>query len=85
MASNGQHAAQQSPWGGLILWLNGGVVANQAACEALAGAGQITICFNPAEDATIQQLFVVARDINAVAVGAAGGGNLIFSKLVSAD
>ena len=74
-----------SPWGGSALWLDGGVAADSATCEAAAGAGQITLCYTPAEDSTIQQLFVVSRDITATTVGTVGGGNVIFTKVTSAD
>jgi type IV pilus assembly protein PilA len=83
--NNLPHAAEQSPWGGSALWLDGLAVADQAACEAAGGAGQITLCYAPAQDSTIQQLYVVARDITGSTVGTAGGGNLIFSKMTSAD
>jgi type IV pilus assembly protein PilA len=79
------HSLEQSPWGGAVLWLDGGPVANQAGCEAVAGAGQITLCYNPAENSTIQQLYVVARDVTGTTVGTAGAGNVIFSKMTSAD
>jgi type IV pilus assembly protein PilA len=79
------HSLEQSPWGGAVLWLDGGVAANQAACEAAAGAGQITLCYTPAEDSTIQMLFVVARDITGTSVGVVNTGNVIFSKMTSAD
>ena len=75
-----------SPWGGLALWVDGGVTADTPTCEAAAGAGQITLCYTPGEDSTIQQMFVVVRDISGgAAVGAAGGGTVIFSKVTSAD
>jgi type II secretory pathway pseudopilin PulG len=80
------HAAKQSPWGGAVLWLNGGATLTQALCEAAAGAGQITLCVTPAEDSTIAQLFVVARDTSGgVAAGTVAGGTIIFSKITSAD
>ena len=83
--NNIPHSLEQSPWGGAVLWLDGGVAANQAACEAAAGAGQITLCYTPAEDSTIQMLFVVARDITGTSVGVVNTGNVIFSKMTSAD
>ena len=79
------HAAEQSPWGGGPLWVDGGTVANQTACEVAAGAGQITLCNVGGENSGIQQLFIVARDITGSTVTTAGGGNLIYSKLTSAD
>jgi type IV pilus assembly protein PilA len=72
---------QKSPWdGSKNLWNPGGAAAGQAACDALAIAapGQITLCFNPAENQTVQQLFISASD-NAAAP------NIIYSKTVSAD
>jgi len=83
--NNLPHAAEQSPWGGQPLWLDGGAAANQAGCEAVAGAGQITLCYTPAEDSTIRQVFIVIRDVSGTAVGTAGGGNVIFSKTLRTD
>ena len=80
-----KHAAEQSPWGGALLWLNGRVAATQGDCEAAAGAGQITLCYTPSEHSTIQTVFIVARDITGTTVGTAGKGNIIFSKSTSAD
>lgn len=79
------HAAEQSPWGGAVLWRNGAVAATQAACEGVAGAGQITLCYTPAQNSTIQTVFVVARDITGTTVTTANAGNVIFSKVISAD
>jgi len=79
------HSLEQSPWGGATLWFDGGATTTQALCEAAAEAGRITLCYNPAEDFTIQQLYVVARDITGTSVGTAGAGNVIFSKMTSAD
>ncbi|MDQ7788095.1 MAG: prepilin-type N-terminal cleavage/methylation domain-containing protein [Thermodesulfovibrionales bacterium] len=79
------HAAEQSPWGGAALWLDGGIAADLGTCEGVAGAGQITLCYTPAEDSTIQSIFVVARDISGTVVGTAGQGNILLSKPVSAD
>ncbi len=78
--------SELSPWGGSALWLNGGgPIADSAACEAVAGAGQITLCYNPTENSTIQQLFIIVRDVTGTIVGAVGGGNVIFSKAVKTD
>ena len=69
----------RSPWDvATPLWRNGGVAANQAACDAIAQAnpGQVSLCFTPAEDATISSVFVSASD----RIGA-----LMYQKTVSAD
>jgi len=78
------HTSEQSRWGA-PLWVIGGIAANLAACEAASRAGQITLCYTPDEDSTIQQIFVVARDIAGTTVGTVGAGNIIFSKSVSSD
>ena len=82
-----KHAAEQSPWGGKPLWRNADdiVAATQGACEAAAGAGQITLCYTPSEDSTIQTVFIVARDITGTTVSTPNAGNIIFSKSTSAD
>lgn len=77
--------SELSPWGGTGLWMDGGVAADSATCEAVAGAGQITLCYSPAEDSTIRQVFIVVRDATGTAVGTAGGGNVIFSKTLRTD
>ena len=72
--------AQNSPWGVGALWVNGGVAADQTACDGIsvANPGQITICFTPLDNTTIQQIFLSARD-NAAAP------NIIYQKSISAD
>ena len=78
--------SEQSPWGGQPLWKDGTVAISNAACEALAGAGQTTLCYTPGEGATVQQIFLVSRDISGgAAVGAVAGGNVLFSKVATAD
>jgi len=74
------HAAEQSPWGTGTLWRNGNVAADLATCAGTAAAnpGAITLCYTPTENATIQQVFVVAMD-NAVPP------NALLQKSVSAD
>jgi prepilin-type N-terminal cleavage/methylation domain-containing protein len=74
-----------SPWGSQPLWVNGQVAPNAAACEAVAGAGQITLCYNPAQDSTIRQVYVVVRDATGTTAGTAGAGNIIFSKTLRTD
>ena len=69
----------RSPWDvATPLWRNGGVAANQAACDAIAQAnpGQVSLCFTPSEDALIRSVYVSASD----RVGA-----LMYQKTVSAD
>jgi len=68
-----------SPWNAAnALWVAGGVAVNQPACDAIAAAntGQITICYTPAEDQSIQLLFISATN---------SLGNIIYQKAVSAD
>jgi type IV pilus assembly protein PilA len=68
---------QVSPWNSaLALWVDGGQANNLAACVAAPNQGQITLCYNPAEDATIQQIFIVAADNNST---------VFYSKAISAD
>jgi len=72
---------QVSPWdAGNALWVDGGPAVNQAACDAVAVTtpGQVTLCYTPAEDQTIQVVFISAADNAAVP-------NIIYSKAVSAD
>ena len=78
--ATGAAQAQSSPWGTGDLYVNGGVGATMAACQAAAVAspGKITLCFNPADDATIQAIHIVAVDNAAVP-------NVIHSKTVSSD
>ena len=75
----------KSPWSGsVLLWKNGGVAGDMNACEALATAGQITICYTDTQDSAIKQLFVIAHDITGAAPGAVGGTQ-IYQKAVSSD
>ncbi len=70
---------QVSPWNGAnALWVNGGAVANQGACDLAAAAnlGQITACFNPLEDASIQNIFLSVTDLNA---------NTVYRKAIASD
>ena len=73
---------QVSPWNAaLALYNNGGAVANQAACDALAVAtpGATQLCFlstSGSDDETTQIVFVSTSDADA---------NVIFSKAVTAD
>ena len=86
LTNHNTNHSELSPWGGVALWRDGGVTADSAACWAAAGAGQITLCYTPDDDADIQQMFVVARDISGGALaGALAGGTVIFTKVVSAD
>lgn len=72
---------QVSPWDVAVpLWIDGGVAANQIACDAAAAVnlGQITLCYTPAPDQTVQVVFVSAMDNS-------GSGVPIYSKAVTAD
>lgn len=71
--------AQSSPWAGGTQLYIAGVGTNLAACEAVATAGQITLCPAPADDGKISNVFMVAKDNNAAAPVT------IWSKTVSAD
>ena len=69
----------RSPWDvATPLWRNGGVAANQAACDVIAqvNPGQVSLCFTPAEDASIRFIYISASD----RIGA-----LMYKKTVSAD
>ncbi len=71
---------QRNPWLGNPLYIDGGLAANQAACEAanVGNKGQVALCYFPAEDNTIQSVFISAHDNEAAA-------NQIYAKTVSAD
>jgi prepilin-type N-terminal cleavage/methylation domain-containing protein len=72
--------AQSSPWaGGTALYADGGVQATLAGCDGVATRGQVTLCYTPADDGTIQSVFMVAKDYSAAP------GVTIWSKTVSAD
>jgi prepilin-type N-terminal cleavage/methylation domain-containing protein len=69
---------QSSPWaGGTPLYVIA-AGADMAACEGAALAGQITLCPTPADDGTITNVFMVAKDNAAAPV-------TVWSKTVSAD
>jgi prepilin-type N-terminal cleavage/methylation domain-containing protein len=75
----GAALAQSSPWAGATaLYANGGQTLTLAACAAAATAGQVTLCFNPLDNGTISNVFMVAKDNATVPV-------TIWSKTVSAD
>ena len=65
-----------SPWGVGALWVDGGVQATLAGCAAAPFNGQISLCYSPADDATIQAIHVVAFD---------NSGTVLYQKTVSAD
>ena len=70
-----------SPWdSSKALWNNGGQVADLAACATAAKGvpAQITLCYTPGQDQTVQQVFIVAVD-NAAAP------SVIHEKAVSSD
>ncbi len=71
--------AQSSPWAGATPLYAVGVGATMVACDAAATAGQITLCPTPADDGTITNVFMVAKD------NAATTPMTIWSKTVSAD
>jgi type IV pilus assembly protein PilA len=66
-----------SPWNSAnSLWNNGGVSASLAACPTLKG--QINVCYTPAQDQSINQIFIVAGSNDAAPL-------IIYSNTVSAD
>ena len=70
---------QVSPWNSALpLWVDGTVAATQAACDAIAVAtpGQITLCYTPAEDESIQFVFISAADNN---------GGIFYQKGITSD
>lgn len=70
---------QSSPWiGSSPLYFNGEAAADMAACETAATAAQITLCYTPAEDASIQAIHIVAKDNAATP-------NVIYKKTVTTD
>ncbi len=85
LANHNTNHSEMSPWGGVPLWLNGGVTADSPTCEAAAGAGQITLCYTPAEDSTIRQVYIIVRDMTGTTAGTVGTGNVIFSKTLRTD
>jgi prepilin-type N-terminal cleavage/methylation domain-containing protein len=84
LTNHNTNHSEQSPWGGGSLWF-AATAANRAACEAAAQAGRITLCYQPADDSTIQQVFVIVRDITGTSLGTVGGGNILFSRAVRTD
>ena len=71
---------QVNPWTGTALYVDGGAVANGAACDVigLTNPGQVTLCYAPAQDNTIRVVFVSATDNQSTP-------NTIYTKIVSAD
>jgi type IV pilus assembly protein PilA len=75
------HAPQRSPWVGTTdLWADGTAATSLGACETAAAAngGRITLCYTPAQDSTVQSIFIVAKDNSATPV-------TIYTKSVSSD
>jgi prepilin-type N-terminal cleavage/methylation domain-containing protein len=68
-----------SPWNSsLPLWLNGGAVADQNACNTFAqgNAGRIVLCYSPAENQSIGFVYISATERTGV---------IFYNKSVSAD
>lgn len=81
VASHGAGATSPavSPWdSALPLWIDGGQQADLTACKATPFPGQISICYTPDQNVTVQQVFVVAFDNAAIPA-------VIHEKVVSAD
>jgi len=66
----------QSPWTGAALWVNGGTASDLATCAGTANNGQIRLCYTPAQNSTIQAIFMVAFD---------NSGTVLYQKTISAD
>ena len=69
----------KSQWSSVLpLWVNGGLAADQSACDTTAAAhpGQVTLCFTPNENQTVRYLYVSASNLD---------GAIFYSKAVSAD
>ena len=67
---------QVSPWNSANSLYVSAAGATMAACTTAATAGRISLCPTPADDATIQSIFMVAKD---------NGGLVVYSKTISAD
>jgi len=78
----GTASAAVSPWdSSKELWIDGAIAADLDGCvtTALTTPGQITLCYTPLEDQTVQQIFIVAVDNDTAATA------VIHQKAVSAD
>ena len=79
--TTGAAVPAKSPWdSSKDLWIDGAIVPDLATCETTArgNPGQITLCYTPAQDQSIQQLFLVAVDN-------ASTPTVIDKKVVTAD
>ncbi len=58
--ANMSGAPQLSPWHSKPLFVMGGIAFNQRTCNKIAARnpGQITLCYTPAEDQTIEVVFI---------------------------
>lgn len=75
----GTASPAKSPWDtSKDLWVDGGVKGDLAACALAPKRAQISLCYTPDEDQSVQQIFVVAFD-NAAAPA------IIHQKAISAD
>ncbi len=65
---------QKSPWNSAnSLWISGGNVVDPFTCDARAGGnpGQISLCYTPYEDSSVQTVFIRASDEH---------GNILYRK-----
>ena len=72
---------QVSPWNNALpLYVDGGVAATQPACNVSAATtpGQIALCYNPAQNQTIQAIYMSIYDTQATPV-------LQFAKVIGVD
>jgi len=79
--TTGAAVPARSPWdSSKDLWIDGSTANDLVSCETVAKGypGQITLCYTPAQDQSIQQLFLVAVDN-------ASTPTVIDKKVVTAD
>jgi prepilin-type N-terminal cleavage/methylation domain-containing protein len=72
---------QRSPWdASLPLYADGGVAVSLTACATAAASnpGQITLCYTPAQDLTIRNIFLSVYNYDSTPVE-------IFAKTIAAD
>jgi len=81
--ASGTSMPLSSPWdGSKALFVNGNAVADLTACEGAAvntNPGQITLCYTPEENSSVQMIHIVVDDNDP------NTDKALYSKTVSAD